>query len=69
MLLDKYEKQRFSEYCLQVITSSTGIIEQMGKLPERIAAQLIAKEKQKIAAFTIVYADITSGETVSISEK
>ena len=66
VLLDEREKERFAAYCEQNVRTSKVIVEQMEKSPDPVIAELIKREKLKMAAFSIVAKDLREGETMKI---
>ena len=65
-LLDEKEKEKFAIYCEQNAESSKAIIAQFEKMPGPAMEEIAKREKQKVAAFLIVAAELRSGETMSI---
>lgn len=68
-LLTEPEKQRFSQWLQLQIESCKAMAEQMAKMAGPIGEELVKREKIKIAAFTLVYREINSGETMTISSE
>jgi hypothetical protein len=65
-LLTDEEKHRFSQWLQLQIESCQAISEQMAKMQGPVGEQLVKREHLKVAAFTLVYNEINSGEAVEI---
>ncbi len=65
MKMDQSERQRFLQYCKQQVSSAKAIIGQLESMPGMIP-QVIQREKQKAAAYTIVAMDLESCTDESI---
>ena len=66
LLLDEKDKDKFAMYCEQNAESCKGMITQFEKMPGPTMEEMVRREKQKMAAFLIVAADLRSGESVTI---
>jgi hypothetical protein len=66
-LLTDEEKHRFSQWLQLQIESCKAMSEQMEKMAGPVGEQLAKRERLKVAAFTLVYREINSGETMEIS--
>jgi len=65
-LLTDEEKHRFSQWLQLQIDSCKQMGEQMAKMGGPVGAELVKRERAKAAAFTLVYREINSGETMEI---
>lgn len=68
-LLTEQEKHRFSQWLQLQIDSYKQMAQQMEKMTGPVGGELVKREQMKIAAFTIVYREINSGETMEIGSK
>ena len=66
MLLDEKDREKFAAYCERNAESAKAMLAQFEKMPGLAMEEMAKREKQKIAAFLIVAADLRSGESVSI---
>jgi len=68
-LLSDEEKARFCWWLEAQIASAKGVIEQFKKLPPPLSETLIKKESMKLAGYSIVLADIRSGESMTVEHE
>jgi len=67
-LLTDEEKHRFSQWLQLQIDSCKQMGEQMAKMAGPVGEELAKRERLKAAAFTVVYREINSGETMEIGQ-
>ena len=66
MLLTNQERGKFALYCDNCAETAKGMAGQMEKLSGPVMVELVKRENLKVAAFSIVAAELRSAESMTL---